>query len=346
MRCTGITTYGEAVAAFEEAERRDPGFALAYYRHASAADLLGDGAAADSATARAVRHMDGLPDAERVLLLAWRDARAGAVSRAESRYEAARRRRPRLRRSMVPAGELQFHANPARGRSVTEARAAFERAVTADPGHGEAIMYLARIAALQGRLGDADALIVRARQASADPRVMELRAARTFGVGEQLLQTRALRTLERAGEGAASLAVGLAVYRDDVEGTLTFARALRAAGASRELRSLAFRLEALASAAGGQVAAAGSALDSLATLDGFAAHRLRAMLATHPLLARARPRRHASWPAACCPTAPPTPTRRAADSRCAATGAGSSPSPIATTGGWPRRRTRSRRWPP
>jgi tetratricopeptide (TPR) repeat protein len=74
-----------------------------------------------------------------------------------------------------------------------------------------------------------------------------------------------------------------------VDGTLTFARALRAAGASRELRSLAFRLEVLASAAGGQVAAAGSALDSLATLDGFAAHRLRAMLATHPLLARAAP---------------------------------------------------------
>jgi hypothetical protein len=185
---------------------------------------------------------------------------------------------------MVPAGELQFHANPARGRSVTEARAAFERAVTADPGHGEAIMYLARIAALQGRLGDADALIVRARQASADPRVMELRAARTFGVGEQLLQTRALRTLERAGEGAASLAVGLAVYRDDVEGTLTFARALRAAGASRELRSLAFRLEALGAVARGQVAAARSALDSLATLDAFAALRLEAMLATHPLI--------------------------------------------------------------
>jgi DNA-binding SARP family transcriptional activator/tetratricopeptide (TPR) repeat protein len=281
--------YGEAVAAFEEAERRDPGFALAYYRHASAADLLGDGAAADSATARAVRHMDGLPDAERVLLLAWRDARLGAVERAEARYEALTDDLPDHPEAWFRLGELQFHANPARGRSVTDARVAFERALAADPSHGQALMYLARIAALEGRLGHADSLVARARAASAGGRVMGLHAARTFAVAERLLQGRALRTLERAGDGDASAALGLAVYHDDVDGTLTFARALRAAGASRELRSLAFRLEVLASAAGGQVAAAGSALDSLATLDGFAAHRLRAMLATHPLLARAAP---------------------------------------------------------
>ena len=279
--------YGDAVSAFEEAERLDPGFALAYYRHASAAELLGDAPQADSAAARAVRHAGRLPEAERALLQAWRDARIGAVDRAEARYEALADDVPDHAEAWFRLGELQFHANPARGRSVTDARAAFERAAAVDPRNGEALMYLARIAALQGRLGDADALVARARQASPDPRVMELRAARTFALGERLLQGRALRTLQRTRDGDTSVAVGLAVYRDDVDGTVAFARALRAAGAARELRSLAFRLEALAMSARGRVTAARSALDSLATLDGFAALRLRAMLATHPLLAGA-----------------------------------------------------------
>jgi tetratricopeptide (TPR) repeat protein len=277
--------YGEAVTAFEEAERLDPGFALAYYRHASAADLLGDARQADSAAARAVRHARRLPEAERTLLLAWRDARMGAVERAEERYEALTDDVPDHAEAWFRLGELQFHANPTRGRSVTDARAAFERAIAIDPHNGEALMYLARIAALQGRLADADALVTRARQASTDPRVMELRAARTFAIGERLLQGRAVRTLQRAGSGDAAGAVGMVVYRDDVDGTLAFARALRAAGASRELRSLAFRLEALGAAARGQALGAHLALDSLATLDGLAALRLRAMLATHPLLA-------------------------------------------------------------
>ena len=276
--------YGDAVAAFEEAERLDPAFALAYYRHATAADLLGDATQADSAAVRAVRHAGRLPEAERALLLAWRDARLGAVARAEERYEALADDVPDHAEAWFRLGELQFHANPSRGRSVTDARAAFERAVAVDPHNGEALMYLARIAALQGRLTDADALVARAREASTDPRVMELRAARTFAIGERLLQGRAVRTLQRAGSGEAAVAVGMAVYRDDVDGTLAFARALRAAGASRELRSLAFRLEALGAAARGQAVGAGLALDSLAALDGFAALRLRAMLATHPLL--------------------------------------------------------------
>lgn len=281
----GDHRYADAVTAFQSAVADDPGFALALYRLANALDLLGEAARADSIAARAAALSGRLPAAERELLIAWRDATAGNVDEAERLFEALLDDEPEHVEGWFRLGELQFHANPARGRSVTGARRAFEQVLRIDPGHAEAVVYLARIASLQRRMRDADSLVARARALSTDGHVLELRAVRTFALGEGLLQQRALRALLRDPRGAASeSAIDVAIYRDDVDGMRAFAQTLLRSEPSREVRVLALRLEALAAAAHGQTAAAESILDSMSALDPASALWLRVLLRAQPFL--------------------------------------------------------------
>jgi DNA-binding SARP family transcriptional activator len=275
--------HGDAAEDFARAVALAPTFALGHFRASTAAGLRGDAAGALRAADRAAALAGTLPEAERLLLGAWRAAWHGDVDGAERTLEALLDDRPDHLDGWLQLGELQFQANPERGRSVTEARPALERALALDPARTEAMMYLARIAALEGRGATADSLVAVARAHGGGGYGLEARAAHAFALGEGTLVHRALRALER--DSSATPATDVAIHDDDVHGTAAFADALLRAHPSRDVRALAHRLTALAEVARGRWRRATAALDSLATIDAEAALHLHALIAVQPFVA-------------------------------------------------------------
>jgi DNA-binding SARP family transcriptional activator/tetratricopeptide (TPR) repeat protein len=182
----GAGNYAEAADEFRRATTDDSTFALAYYRWSIAADWVGRASASDRAKDLAIRYSDQLDDKERRLLYgyaAWRDGR-GAF--AESAFRDLVADYPDDTEAWFQLGEVLFHDNPLRGESVTEARPVFERVVELAPDNVEAIMHLARIAALEGREADASALASRATRLVSDPAKLERRTARMFALANRL----------------------------------------------------------------------------------------------------------------------------------------------------------------
>lgn len=144
--------YGPAVQAFLAATQADSGFALAHYRLALAADWAGEGPRVNIAAARAVARRDRLGPQERLLaeaLLASREAKSAI---AERLYRQAATSRPSDVEAWLGLAEVLFHRNPAAGRSMDEARPAFEQVLRLDPGNFPSLVHLARLAVLRGDL--------------------------------------------------------------------------------------------------------------------------------------------------------------------------------------------------
>lgn len=139
-----------ALDLFRRATVEDRSFALAYYRLASslaANALIGP---ARQASAEAFRHRERLTDHDRLLLEAQHAWLGGRTWEAERRYAALTVSFPEQLEAWYHLGDLLFHANPYRGRSIAEAREPFARALAIDPTHVGARTQLARIAALEG----------------------------------------------------------------------------------------------------------------------------------------------------------------------------------------------------
>jgi tetratricopeptide (TPR) repeat protein len=190
---------------------------------------------------------------------------------------------------------------------VREARAAFTRALALDPERVEALVYLARIASLEGRPRAADSLLTLARTTSPDTRALAVRAVRSLVGGDGVTPVGALRSLANGRDlDAQDAALRMAVAGDDPRAARGLALSLLRAAPSRELRGLALRLMAVSAASSGQWEAATRALDQLALGEPDAAVRLRASLAAVPILSRAtaRDRRTLSRTLAEAPRAP------------------------------------------
>ena len=152
----------QALDAFRRATSEDRSFALAYYRLASslaANALIGP---ARQASTEAYRQRERLSDHDRLLLEAQHAWLHGQTGDAERRYAALTVAFPEQVEPWFLLGDLWFHTNPYRGRSIAEAREPFERALAIDKGHFGALTQLARLAAFEGRVDDLVALIDRA----------------------------------------------------------------------------------------------------------------------------------------------------------------------------------------
>jgi len=79
-------------------------------------------------------------------------------------------------------GNVLFGTDPLRSRSVAEARKAFERALALDSSDLESIVHLRRIALLDGRKLDADALRDRAARIIPDPAALDSFALRALSM--------------------------------------------------------------------------------------------------------------------------------------------------------------------
>jgi DNA-binding SARP family transcriptional activator/TolB-like protein len=137
------------IEALEEAVREDSTFALAHYRLSLAAEAAIRPDRAERAADAAFRHRDRLPGRYRRLVEAAHAWRHGEVERAEQSYGELVATYPDEVEAWFGLAEVLYHANPLRGRSLTESRRAWERVLALDPRHVAALNHLVRIAAMQ-----------------------------------------------------------------------------------------------------------------------------------------------------------------------------------------------------
>jgi DNA-binding SARP family transcriptional activator/TolB-like protein len=274
-----------ALESYQRALAMDSSFALAYYRLSIAAEWLGQDSLSRDAAAAASRFGSRLSEHDRLLVEALAARREGRIGEAERLYRKVVDDHPDDVEAWFQLGQVLFHGNPLRGRSATEARAAFERVVALDPENHEAVVHLARIAFIEGRRRDVDTLVRRVLALAPDREVLELRAFRAFALGDREAHKRVTREMVDSPPDVPPVtALQVAVYLDDVEGVDRFARLLRAGPYSDEVRGLGYRLMARVAAARGRWQEARAQLDTAGRFNATAALELRSLLAMLPFL--------------------------------------------------------------
>ena len=282
--------YLQALDSFQSAANEDPSFALAYYRLSSAAAAVANLELAREASARAAQHQHRLAYHDRALLDAQRAWLQGAADDAERHYTAIVDTYVDDMEAWFLLGDVQFHHNPRRGRSVTEAREAFERALQYDPEHVSSLVHLARVAALEGRVEELDALVDRVLKLSpAGDRALSMRALRAYAIGNEIEKARVLTALGRAR----ALAVGIAftdivLYARDIDGAHRLAKVLSKLTRATEERALCHLVLAHLELASGRHRSARNELAAAASFDAAWALELRASFATLPFVALPR----------------------------------------------------------
>jgi tetratricopeptide (TPR) repeat protein len=271
-----------AIDAFRRAVRADSTFSLAYYRLSLAADLDGQNDVALWAARLAGRFSAGLSDHERELVEAYLVRRRGRIDEAERLYRRIVTEHPTDPEGWRRLADLLYHLNPLRGRSITEAREPLARLLALTPDDGEALIYLARVAALEGHAQEADALVRRAVALTPDSLLLDLRAFRAFALGDHDDADHAGELLSRAGV-VRRAALAVAVYWNDLEGTEYVGRRLVDAGTC-EARSLGYRLLAQAGVARGRPTDALASLHQATSCGAVASYELRAAYAALPFL--------------------------------------------------------------
>src|SRR5207244_3538083 len=177
-------------------------------------------------------------------------------------------------------GELLLHGNPLRGRSACEARVPFERVLALDPGQGDALVHLARVASIEGRRAEVDSLLSRAEALAPSQGALDLRAVRSFALNDRPGQERATRDLlAQPGLVPRRLALDVAVHLGDLDGTTRFAEILAAAPGTCDARALGQRMLGQVAEARGQMQSAGRHFDEASPCDRGAALQLHALMA-------------------------------------------------------------------
>jgi tetratricopeptide (TPR) repeat protein len=281
--------YMPAFEAFQTAVQIDTAFSLAYYRQSLAAEWLGRDSAAQRAAQAAARFDQRLSEHDRRLVRALVARRAADLTQAEALYREVVDNYPDDVEAWLQLGQLLFQANPLRGRSATESRAAFERVLALDPENEEALVHLARIASIEGRRGAVDTLVRRLLLLTPGTEVLETRAFRAFALGDREAWKRVTQELLRNPPDVPKItALQAATSPDDLEGTERFARLLLDPRYSDDVRGMGYRLLARMAVARGQWGEAQVQLDSAERFDTTSALELRSLLGALPFVQLSR----------------------------------------------------------
>ena len=232
--------YFEALERFQVAAQADSSFSLAYYRSAAAAAGCALSDAARDLAGRAHEHRSRLSPHDQLVLSAQRAWLEGAYGEAESLYASITGTYPDDVEVWFHLADLLFHTNPLRGRSAVEARTPFERVMSLEPDHLQAITHLARIAALEGRHEQTLELIGRALRSGPDAdQALPLRALRASAVGDAAGLAATLRELRSSrATTVASAFADIALYAGDLAGAEALAREFIEVARAPELRAL------------------------------------------------------------------------------------------------------------
>jgi serine/threonine-protein kinase len=275
---------GAAIDAFRRAVRADTAFSLAYYRLSVAADWDGQEDLALWAATLAGRFSARLSDHERHLVQAYLVHRRGRIDEAERLYRRIVAEYPEDAEGWFQLAEVLFHSNPLRGRSIAEARQVLQRVLAFESYDREALVHLARIAALEGGRAEADSLVRQAIALAPDSLDLALRAFRTFALGDRPGVDRATDDLTvTPGLLSARTALTVAVYMDPLE-TERLATVLTRAPSSCAVRALGQRMLAQIAFARGHPRRAMTLLRTAGSCDPAAALALEAIYATVPFL--------------------------------------------------------------
>lgn len=281
--------YDRAVRAFATAAVADSTFALAHYR-LSLASLWADvpDTLPFDAEARALRHSHRLSQRDRALVEAYRRWRSGHADEAEQLYGTIVATYPEDAEAWTQLGDLRFHYNPVRGRSIGDARSAFERVLVLDPHNWSAQWHLALIAASERRWLHFDQLTQ--RLLTLDPghdQDLEIRVLRTVAQRDSAaLGALAPRLLRADDLLLYNVAWRAAVHLHEPAAAATIARLLTHEERSRTARATGHQVLSYLALARGRWRDAARELEALEAVDpeGRRAFELRVLAAAHPLL--------------------------------------------------------------
>ncbi len=201
--------FDSAVAAFQRAVAADSTFALGYYRLAVAGGYAGVLTAADQLDAirRAVRYKDRLADRDRALVEAEDAYRRGAAAEAERRFRSIVWRYPNDVDAWHSLGRVLTNYAPVLVRPISQRRAARERILALDPDHVQATFGLASVAADEGKIEEAQALLERWLELAPDADLaVARRAALAYAREDRAEQGRILAELRGARTTVANFA--------------------------------------------------------------------------------------------------------------------------------------------
>ena len=278
--------YTQSVDALQQAVAADSTFALAYYRMAEASDWASDWQLSVQAAERAYRLRSRVTAHTGLLLDGFRSWRNGDIDRAEGDYRDLLRWNPASVEARYQLGEVLFHNNPSRGRSVLEARKPFEQVLAIDPDDRYALSHLLRLDAIAGDTASVDTL--GARLVAAEPAGesrLGVEMLRAFAMHDTTATSRVLGQLANASDQL--LLDGferVAVCTGDLEGADSLAALLTVPQRARAHRADGFIYSAAAATARGRWSDASTdlaAAERLSRDDGWGVH---ALLASTPMI--------------------------------------------------------------
>lgn len=189
--------FAEAVAAFDRATQQDSTFALAWLRLSAAAQWTDDWSRTRAAADRALTLVAGVEPYGARHIRAYDRFLRGVADSAEWAYRAMLAEEPNDREALLRLADLHFHWGPNFGRPATASRRLWYRALVFAPSDADALLHVARIAAMERDLAAFDSAAARlSRQELGRDRTVELRLLRAFVFGNEADQREAVRALE------------------------------------------------------------------------------------------------------------------------------------------------------
>lgn len=245
-----------AIEAFQRAIALDSTFALAWYRVGSAAVWTLNGRLARQAAERVAVLAGRLSPRDRLIFTAFRSYIHGAADEAELRYRSVVSPYPDDVEGWLGLGEVLFHHNWSRGRSVGESRQAWQQALTLDPTNWQAILHLQQVAALEQRGVERDSLYELLTRTVPDGVVPVFWAAQqAWSTADTTAQQQVLAALRESNSYYITLAVWyVSVYAHDLDGAATIARLLTREGTVASARGFGHIVLAYLSVARGRLA--------------------------------------------------------------------------------------------
>lgn len=279
-----------AIEAQHRALAADSTFAPAWYELGVIASWMNESDESRTTAAQAVRHAAPLVTRDRVLADALLAYVAGRPDDAERGYRSLLVTDRDDIAAWRGVGEVLFHYNWQRGRSLSESRDAWERVLRASPTDWGARVHLSEIVAREGALSTLDSLVtLQTVGHERDVTLLPMRAMLAFANGDTAAQRQALADELTTTHFWPMVAVWMvALDAHDLDGAERLARNLLKPQRRPEVHAITHVMIAQLALARGRWRAARAELDAVDSLMSGLASRYRAHAFASPFVPATR----------------------------------------------------------